>query len=468
MIILMTMRRKSNKYLLVITLMSLWYNHTLAQQQPLRSVDNASDSLLLYTEIAIRQNPGVMQKYEEYKASLERIPQAGSLPDPELSAGILLTPMELLMGNQLAEVSLMQMFPWFGVLQYAKDEMSMMSKADYEEFKDAKLQVIYNVQKNWYELYSLEKNISFSEKNIQILRTIERLSLAAYRSASPGGTSAPTGSTSMGTGVPGSGASNVPGSSGGMSMGSSNSATSSSVSGISSGANQQMQTGGMSGNSTGTGLADLYRIQIEIGELENSILLLENQKIAAFAKFNALLNRPPLAPVYLPDTIFADSLPMNLSNLSDSLLSGNPMLTMLKYEQQSIQARKEMNRRMGLPMIGIGLNYSVLGKSEMSESEMNGRDMIMPMVRITLPVYRKNYRALQNEAEALNMASGFAYKSAANNLVTEYFEAMQLYQDAGKKNQTIRKPGTVSQPFTGNHDQELFRLFKSVIRCAKC
>jgi hypothetical protein len=142
------------------------------------------DSLLRYLEIAAKNNPTVLQRFNEYQAALQKIPQAGSLPDPELSAGIFLSPMELVSGNQVADLRLMQMFPWFGVLKYGKDEMSMMAKAKFELLRDAKLQVFYDVQRTWYDLYKVQKDISISERNIEILKLIERLALVRFKSAS--------------------------------------------------------------------------------------------------------------------------------------------------------------------------------------------------------------------------------------------------------------------------------------------
>jgi hypothetical protein len=105
------------------------------------------DSLLRYLEIAAKNNPTVLQRFNEYQAALQKVPQVGSLPDPEFSAGVFLKPMELVNGNQIADLRLMQMFPWFGVLKNAKDEMSLMANAKFEQFRDAKLQVFYDVQR---------------------------------------------------------------------------------------------------------------------------------------------------------------------------------------------------------------------------------------------------------------------------------------------------------------------------------
>ncbi len=88
---------------------------------------------------------------------------------------------------------------------------------------------------------------------------------------------------------------------------------------------------------------------------------------------------------------------------------------------------------MGYPMIGLGVNYSVINKNEMVTSEMNGKDMIMPMVTLTLPIYRRKYRAMQTEADFRKTATAQNYAASANSLKTEYYQAVQLYQDAQRR-----------------------------------
>ena len=84
---------------------------------PVVSIFSQSDSLINYLEMAAKNNPTVLQRYNEYQASLQKVPQVGSLPDPQLEMGVFLSPMELISGNQVADIKLMQMFPWFGVIK---------------------------------------------------------------------------------------------------------------------------------------------------------------------------------------------------------------------------------------------------------------------------------------------------------------------------------------------------------------
>jgi outer membrane protein TolC len=197
--------------------------------------------------------------------------------------------------------------------------------------------------------------------------------------------------------------------------------------------NQMSQSSSMGSSAGVSSLADLYRIQIEAGDLENNIALLKNQQNTIVAKFNSYLNRSAVFPVSLPDTLMPDSLDTPLLAVSDSMLTNNPMLGMLKFEQESLDARKKMVTKMGYPMIGLGVNYSVINKSEMSTSAMNGKDMIMPMVTLTLPIYRKKYHAMKEEADFLKNATAQNYAASANSLKTEYYQAVQLYQDAQRR-----------------------------------
>lgn len=391
------------------------------------SANSQNDSLQFYLEIAAKNNPAVLQKFAEYQAALQKVPQVGSLPDPEVSLGVFLSPMELVGGNQVADIRLMQMFPWFGVLKNAKDEMSLMAKAKYETFRDAKLQVFYDVQRTWYELNKIKQNIRVSEKNIHLLRTIERLAIVRFKAAPSGNSSTPAGKSMSQSSTP----SSSPGPSGMNSMGggSGNSAGS-----ASSQAASPMGGGSSMGSSSGgLGLSDVYRIQIEIGDLQNNINLLNNQLNTISAQFNSYLNRTQAAIVSLPDTLKSENFETSFLAVSDSILKNNPMLGMLQFEQQSLEARKQMVTKMGYPMVGLGLNYSLISKNEMSTSPMNGDDMVMPMITATLPIYRKKYKAMRDEADFLKSANAQNYKAVANSLHTEYYQALQLYQDAQRR-----------------------------------
>jgi outer membrane protein TolC len=379
-----------------------------AQKQP--------DSLSVYLEIAAKNNPTVIQKYYEYQAALQKVPQVGSLPDPELNIGYFLKPMEQLNGKQIADIRLMQMFPWKGTLKAAKDEMSLMAKAKYESFLDAKSTVFYNVQNTWFELFNIEKKIQITSKNINILQMIERMELVKFRTSGLGSSISSTSGVSIQY-------SNVSNSTSGMQTMTSGTAPTA----------QSMQSGTMGSSIQGSGLAGLFKIKIAIQDLQNDSASLQNQKETIAAKFNSYLNRSERSTVYIPDSIQLSVLDLSLQAVSDSIKSNSPMLGMLDFEQKSLDSRMKMVNNMGYPMIGIGVDYSLINKSEMSTSAMNGKDMIMPMLTVTLPIYRNKYKAMVTEAELLKKAKAQEYTATVNTLQTEYFEAVQFYQDADRR-----------------------------------
>jgi outer membrane protein TolC len=382
------------------------------------------DSLYSYLEIAAKNNPVVLQKLNEYQASIKKTDQAGALPDPQLTAGVLLKPMELISGRQLADIRLMQMFPWFGVLKSARDEMSLMADAKFEILRDTKLQLFYDVQRTWFELFRIRKDIEITEKNIDILKTIESLSTIKFRAPDLSPVSGTVVMPSDGkelTPNPVSGDAGMQGMSqtGGVAPDPGNLQMS-----------RTMQNASMGYSSGASGLADLYRVRIERGELENKLSALRYQDDEVVARFNSYLYRPSAAPVFVEDSFEADTSWLPFLSVSDSLLSGNPMLRMQEFEKQSIEARKRMVRGMSYPMIGLGVDYSVIAPSEMSSSYMNGRDMIMPMVSVTLPVYRKKYNAMLEETELLKQAATEKYSAAVSSLRAEFYQAIRMYREA--------------------------------------
>jgi outer membrane protein TolC len=410
-------KQKYNLFLIISTFFLLF---------PPISVQSQPDSLYRYLEIAAKNNPTVLQKFAEYNASLQKVPQVGSLPDPELSAGVFLSPMELVGGKQVADIRLMQMFPWFGVLKNAKDEMSLMAKAKYEIFRDAKLQVFYDVQRTWYELNKIKQNIRVSENNIELLRTIEKLAITRFKAA-------PSANVAVSSGKPLSLVSSQNASSGSSGMNSMTGNTGNLQGTLPNQASSSMPGNSMGSSGNGNGLTDVYRIQIEIGDLQNNINILNYQLLTTEARFNSYLNRPQTAIVSLPASMNLENMDPSFMSISDSIQKNNPMLNMLQLEQKSLEARRQMVTKMSFPMVGLGLNYSVINKNEMSSSTMNGKDMVMPMVTATLPIYRKKYKAMREETDFQISANLLNFKATANSLQNEYYQAMQLFQDAKRR-----------------------------------
>ena len=341
---------------------------------------NAQDSLSYYLEHAALNNPGVKAKYLEYSAALEKVPQASSLPDPELQFGYFIKPMQLLMGNQVADIRLMQMFPWFGVLKAAKDEASKIAVAKFESFRDAKDELYFNVKSSYYQVYRTIYEIGIANKNLDILKSLEQIVLVRFSTGGGGFSSGGSNQISTGSNSSSQGSSGMSGSSTiNQSIGSVSGSASANKPAMASSSNGM---GSYMGGSGKNDMVNLLRVQIEIHEFENRIALLQDQLTTDKVSFNRYLNRVPSSEVFTGDSLTEVPVPSDILTLADSLVN-HPMVKMYEAESEANAAKLAMVTRMGYPMVGLGLNYSIIQKRDGVPPMMNGNDMIMPMISVT-------------------------------------------------------------------------------------
>lgn len=406
-----------------------------------------ADSLSWYLETAARNNPLINSNFALYKASLEKIPQAGAYADPELDIGLFVKPMETLSGKQIADFTLMQMFPWFGTRKAARNEATEMSRMAYEQFREARNNLFYEVKSQWYQLCNLNEQYKNTQANLLLLEQLEKLALNRY-SAPSANAPTPTTATVVSTvTTPPVATGNSMDNMGGM-----GSSPQTAAQGTSAGnASMQSMGAGSMGSSMGSGsssgsMSDVLRIQIEKAELQNNLEILASSRIAAEARFNALLNRKQDMPVAVPDSLEQLRFLIDDQAMTDSIITANPMLSMLEAEANAYRAKAVMDKKMSYPMFGIGLQYSLVGKSnnKMVMDDMNGMDMFMPMFKISIPIFRKKYQAQQKESQHYRRASELKYENTLNQLQSEYQTVKQQLADAARKIALYKKQQELS------------------------
>ncbi len=372
-----------------------------------------------YLQIAVENNPEVKAYYHEYLATVEQIRQAGALPDPELSVGFFFKPMDRFMGRQHADIQLMQMFPWFGMPGIQRTEAANMSKARYERLEESKNNLVFEVKNKWYEMYRLQEESRILAENIELIQTYERLALVRFQNAGTGGASSgempvsENGSESMGG------------------MDSGNASTQKSGR-----ARNYLTSPGTSApmtNSSASGMSDVLRIRMQLREMESNLAYLEDTQELLKAEFNQLLNRRHDQVVTIADTLESTHLVVERMALLDSITANNPMLKMLDAEMEVYASQREMARLDGKPMLGVGLNYMPFSPREGDGMSMGGKDMVMPMVSITLPVYRKKYKAMTKAAELNQMAVQNRKENAINQLAVQWRASLIDLDDANRK-----------------------------------
>ena len=149
---------------------------------------------------------------------------------------------------------------------------------------------------------------------------------------------------------------------------------------------------------------DVLRLQIRQNELEQLHQVLAQNYLAEQTAFNKLLNRDKAIVV---NTIEELRIPL-VSNLLDSgNLALNPELTKYDKLYRSIEQSELLNQKESAPNIGFGLDYiAVSERPNMSFSD-NGKDIVMPMVTLSIPIFNKKYtsRTKQNELRLQEITS---------------------------------------------------------------
>lgn len=135
-----------------------------------------------YLEKAALQNPSLKAKFNMYLAALEKVEQQGSLPDPTVSFGYFISPVETRVGAQRFKAGFTQMFPWKGTLPKQKQWAASLAQVKFEEFQAAKNMLFLEVKNAHLELYELEKQIEINAINLELLKSFEPISKTKYES----------------------------------------------------------------------------------------------------------------------------------------------------------------------------------------------------------------------------------------------------------------------------------------------
>lgn len=141
---------------------------------------------------------------------------------------------------------------------------------------------------------------------------------------------------------------------------------------------------------------DVLRLQIRQNELQQQKELLEEEFTAEQTTFNNLLNRESMMTV---DVIPEMEIPKEDPFYDNEALTLNPEL--LKYDKlyESVAQSELLNQRESLPMIGFGVDYlPVTERSDVNFSD-NGKDVLMPMVSVSIPIFNNRYKSISKQNE---------------------------------------------------------------------
>lgn len=331
-------------------------------------IDNKEDSLAVYIAEAIRNNPSLKSEYQAYQAQMANAKGAGVLSDPQLSVGVFPQAMHHVNGKQLATITIMQMFPWFGTLKAGREQMEYKAQEAFQKFREKSLSTAFDVEKQWYSILATQEKVKAVKRKRALLNDIKKVAIYLYKNYTSG---------------------------------------------------------------RGTKMSDQLRLDAEEERLKEQTESLETQLTLQKQQFNITLHRRPNVALSLPDSIPLRQMPtFNWTEIEQN----NPKLAQYSAIQKAFKSQEVQARAKGMPMIGVGLQYMVNGKVDMPMMpNMNGKDMMMPMVSVTIPVYRKKITSAIHSAQLMERSAAYNYQSQLDALQSTYLSIEQRADDIKRK-----------------------------------
>lgn len=135
---------------------------------------------------------------------------------------------------------------------------------------------------------------------------------------------------------------------------------------------------------------DVLRLQMRQNELHQLKQILQQQYLAEQTAFNKLLNRDKSITVNVSEEL---SIPSEDFDVAPENIALHPEL--LKYDRlyQSVEQSELLNQKESNPMIGFGLDYINVEKRPDMNFTDNGKDIVMPMLSISVPIFNNKHRS---------------------------------------------------------------------------
>ncbi len=261
-----------------------------------KTKDNSTTNDILNDLIqeALEKNPGLEAAVQRALSVEKNIPQAGALPDPQLTFGLSNLPVDSFSFNQDPMtgkvIGVMQMFPFPGKLSLATDIAEFEAAAIKFQQEEIRNQIIQMVKQTYFDLYATDRAFETTEKNKALMEQFVRVAETKY--------------------------------------------------------------------ATGSGLQqDVLRAQVEISKLEDDLIMWQQKRISVVAKLNALLNRPANTFINetLPELEIPDS-PISIFS-AEEIEQNRPLFKAWDERIQKAEAAVKLAERDIWPNFTVGASY---------------------------------------------------------------------------------------------------------------
>ncbi len=245
-------------------------------------------------DAAVARNPAIKSAEERYKAQRARVPQARSLPDPEVSSGWMgnITPYSVQQGDPSSyrSVGASEHFPYPGKLKLQGKIADRGAEAAWWKYEQTRRQVASDVKVAYYNYFYYTKAIEITEKDKDLLQKLASIAESLYR---------------VGKGM------------------------------------QQ----------------DVFRAQVEVSRIDQKLIVLRQQQVTARARLNTLLYRDPESPLPPPASLTPAEFHVTLDDLYALAHQNDPGLEQDRRMIEGNRDAVSLARKASDPDFSVGYMY---------------------------------------------------------------------------------------------------------------
>lgn len=129
---------------------------------------------------AIERHPALLASRANYQAARQRIPQVTALPDPTLNVSQALRSVETRVGSQTGGITVTQSLPWFGARDLRGRVALSEADAQFLRLQAEEREIIARVKRTFYDIAYLDAALRLLEEERSLLGHYETLARARY------------------------------------------------------------------------------------------------------------------------------------------------------------------------------------------------------------------------------------------------------------------------------------------------
>ena len=178
-------------------------------------------------------------------------------------------------------------------------------------------------------------------------------------------------------------------------------------------------------------ISDVLRLQVKIQELEEEIPKISNDIQILETQINEITHHDFSRKIET-ENVIDTIIPLNFDTAAymNKISKYHPMIAALNYKIEASENAQQANKKMNSVIFGVGVDYSLVGQRTDANPLNNGRDILVPKMMLSVPLYRKSYHAKDTEEEFLQESLNYQKEAFLDAMMSQLLQYKLEYDNA--------------------------------------